>query len=41
MATQPEKQLEDGLIAQLEKLCWNRVTIKDEFELISNLKLQF
>jgi type I restriction enzyme R subunit len=40
MTTQTEQQLEDALIAQLETLGWDRVTIKDEADLVSNLKHQ-
>lgn len=40
MSTQSEQQLENALIAQLETLGWDRVTIKDESELITNLKRQ-
>ena len=40
MSTQTEQQLEDALIAQLETLGWDRVTIKDEADLVSNLKRQ-
>ncbi|MDW3118614.1 MAG: type I restriction endonuclease subunit R [Roseovarius pacificus] len=38
--TQSEQQLENALIAQLETLGWDRVTIKDEADLVSNLKRQ-
>ena len=40
MTTQTEQQLENALIAQLETLGWDRVTIKDEADLVSNLKRQ-
>jgi len=40
MSTQTEQQLENALIAQLETLGWDRVTIKDEADLVSNLKHQ-
>ncbi|SFL43497.1 type I restriction endonuclease subunit R [Shimia haliotis] len=40
MTTQTEQQLENALIAQLETLGWDRVTIKDETDLIANLKQQ-
>lgn len=40
MTTQSEQQLENALIAQLETLGWDRVTIKDEADLVSNLKRQ-
>jgi type I restriction enzyme R subunit len=40
MTTQTEQQLENALIAQLETLGWNRVTIKDEADLVDNLKHQ-
>jgi type I restriction enzyme R subunit len=40
MNTQTEQQLENSLISQLENLGWQRVTIKDEAELVTNLKQQ-
>ena len=40
MSTQSEQQLENALITQLETLGWDRVTIKDEADLVSNLKRQ-
>ena len=40
MNTQSEQQLEHALIAQLETLGWDRVTIKDETDLVANLKAQ-
>lgn len=40
MTTQTEQQLEDALIAQLETLGWDRVTIRDEADLVANLKRQ-
>ena len=40
MSTQTEQQLEDALIAQLQTLGWDRVTIKDEADLVANLKAQ-
>ena len=40
MTTQTEQQLENALIAQLETLGWDRVTIKDEADLVDNLKHQ-
>lgn len=40
MNTQTEQQLENALIAQLETLGWERVTISDETALVTNLKRQ-
>ncbi len=40
MNTQTEQQLENALIAQLETLGWERVTIEDEAALVTNLKRQ-
>tara|TARA_B100000745_G_scaffold248580_1_gene170627 strand:- start:11182 stop:14007 length:2826 start_codon:yes stop_codon:yes gene_type:complete len=40
MTTQSEQQLENALIAQLQTLGWERVTIPDEAALIANLKTQ-
>ncbi|WP_340263551.1 type I restriction endonuclease subunit R [Sulfitobacter pontiacus] len=40
MNTQTEQQLENALIAQLEILGWERVTIEDEAALVTNLKRQ-
>ncbi|NLP58559.1 type I restriction endonuclease subunit R [Lutibacter sp. B1] len=40
MSTQPEQILENKLVAQLEKLSYEKVIIKDEKSLISNLKAQ-
>ncbi|MDH5609848.1 MAG: type I restriction endonuclease subunit R [Cyclobacteriaceae bacterium] len=40
MTTQPEAILEDNLVRQLESLGYARVTIKDEDDLIANLKTQ-
>lgn len=40
MNTQSEQQLENALIAQLETLGWDPVIIKDEADLIRNLKRQ-
>ena len=40
MAKQPEHVLEEQLVAQLQKLGYGLVVIKDEKELISNLKSQ-
>lgn len=40
MTTQSEQQLENSLIKQLESLGWQRTTIKDEAELVANLKHQ-
>ena len=40
MNTQTEQQLENALIAQLETLGWERVTISDEAALVTNLKRQ-
>ena len=40
MNTQTEQQLENALIAQLETLGWERVTIADEADLVTNLKRQ-
>ena len=40
MTTQTEQQLENELIAQLEKMGWDRVTITDEAALVANLKTQ-
>ena len=38
MPKQPEQILEDQLVAQLQKLGYGLVLIKDEKELIANLK---
>jgi len=40
MNTQPEQILEDQLVAQLQKLGYTYVAIKDEKELLANLKTQ-
>ena len=40
MNTQPEQILEDQLVAQLQKLGYTFVAIKDEKDLLSNLKTQ-
>ena len=40
MNTQTEQQLENALITQLETLGWDRVTIADEADLVTNLKRQ-
>src|SRR6056297_42260 len=40
MSTQTEQQLENALIAQLETLGWDRVTITGEADLVANLKRQ-
>src|SRR6056297_1237464 len=40
MSTQTEQQLENALIAQLETLGWDRVTITGEADLVDNLKRQ-
>jgi type I restriction enzyme R subunit len=40
MTIQPEQALENKLIEQLEGLKYERVTIKDEADLLANLKLQ-
>ena len=40
MNTQTEQQLENALIAQLEMLGWNRVTIQGEVDLVTNLQRQ-
>jgi type I restriction enzyme R subunit len=40
MTTQSEQQLENALIAQLETLGWEKVTIADEADLLVNLKRQ-
>lgn len=40
MTTQPEQILEDNLIAQLQKMSYEFVAIKDEKELLSNIKAQ-
>jgi type I restriction enzyme R subunit len=40
MSTQPEQILENKLVAQLENLSYEKVIIKDENSLISNLKAQ-
>ena len=40
MTTQSEQQLENALITQLETLGWDPVSIKDEPDLVSNLKRQ-
>ena len=40
MNTQTEQQLENALIAQLQTLGWEKVTISDEADLVANLKMQ-
>ncbi len=40
MTTQPEQILENNLVAQLEKLGYKKVVIKDEDDLLANLKSQ-
>ncbi|MDB9741388.1 type I restriction endonuclease subunit R [Akkermansiaceae bacterium] len=40
MSTQSEQTLENNLIAQLQELGWDRVSITDEAELLVNLKQQ-
>ncbi len=40
MTTQPEQILENNLVAQLEKLGYKKVVIKDETDLLANLKSQ-
>lgn len=40
MTTQPEQGLENNLVAQLEKLGYQRVTIRDEGDLLANLRTQ-
>lgn len=40
MTTQPEQILENNLVAQLEKLGYKKVVIKDENDLLANLKSQ-
>ncbi len=40
MNTQTEQQLENALIAQLETLGWERVTIQGEADLVTNLQRQ-
>lgn len=40
MAKQPEQILEEQLVEQLQKLNYSLVYIKDEKELIANLKCQ-
>ncbi len=40
MAKQPELVLEEQLVGQLQKLGYGLVYLKDENELISNLKSQ-
>ncbi len=40
MTTQPEQILENNLVAQLQKLGYKSVVIKDENDLLANLKLQ-
>jgi type I restriction enzyme R subunit len=40
MAKQPEQILEEQLVAQLQKLGYGLVLLKDENELIANLKQQ-
>ena len=40
MTTQPEQILENNLITQLEKLGYKKVVIKDETDLLTNLKSQ-
>ncbi|MCD8529371.1 MAG: hypothetical protein LRY25_00735 [Flavobacterium sp.] len=40
MTSQPEQILENNLVAQLVKLGYKKVEIKDETDLLANLKLQ-
>ena len=40
MAKQPEQILEEQLVEQLQKLGYSNVVIKDEKDLLSNLKKQ-
>ena len=40
MTTQPEQVLENNLVTQLQLLGYTYVTIKDERDLLGNLKLQ-
>jgi type I restriction enzyme R subunit len=40
MTTQPEQILENNLVSQLAQLGYDKVVIKDEVDLLSNLKLQ-
>lgn len=40
MNTQTEQQLENALIAQLETLGWDRISIANEADLVTNLKRQ-
>jgi type I restriction enzyme R subunit len=40
MSVQSEAQLENELIEQLKQLGYNQVDVKDETQLLSNLKLQ-
>ena len=40
MTTQPEQVLENELVAQLQKLKYEKVVIKDENALTTNLKTQ-
>ncbi len=40
MTTQPEQILENNLVAQLQKLGYKKVVIKDENDLLANLKSQ-
>ena len=40
MTTQPEQVLENNLVSQLQGLGHKRVTIKDEKDLLNNLKAQ-
>ena len=40
MTTQPEQILENNLIAQLVKLGYTQTVIKDEYDLLANLKNQ-
>jgi type I restriction enzyme R subunit len=40
MSVQSEAQLENELIEQLKKLGYHQVDVKDETQLLSNLKIQ-
>ena len=40
MTTQPEQILENNLVTQLEKLGYQKVVIRDENDLLANLKSQ-
>ena len=40
MTSQPEQILENNLVLQLQKLGYQKVSIKDENDLLANLKKQ-